>query len=77
MKLVGADERFGSWDPKGGLRTHQGVAVVVDAEVGSLLEFKLVRETDGQPEWESGPNRYIFVAPGEGPLQLSLQSTTE
>ncbi|MCA8923135.1 MAG: hypothetical protein KDD82_15070 [Planctomycetes bacterium] len=57
---------LGDWDP-----THS--VARVSAPVGTIFEYKLVREASpGSWTWEQREtNRYLLVEPGDGPLHVS------
>ena len=70
-ELVGSGAPFGDWDPAHGQALVEG-HLRMNLPVGAVYEYKLVRENGGKSTWEEGGNRYLFVTPGEAPLQIVL-----
>jgi glycosidase len=69
--LVGSGEPFGGWDPMHGHALAGGKASM-QLPVGAIYEYKLVRKTGPSTTWEDGSNRILWVAPGNGPIQVAL-----
>jgi glycosidase len=75
LRLVGAGDLLGNWQPGAGLpglRDPRGRTVFgFDVPGGAVLEYKLVRPTPGGGwDWEPRGNRYLFVD-GDASLDLS------
>ncbi|MBI4511738.1 MAG: glycosyl hydrolase [Deltaproteobacteria bacterium] len=68
LRVIGAAPELGEWDPARAPEVHGG-RVVVALPVGAVEPLKLaIRRRDGHVTWQEGDDRYLFVAPGEGPL---------
>ena len=74
VRLVGAGDLLGRWNPDSGLSgRHAGGRTVFQFDVpgGAVLEYKLVRrDAEASWEWEPSPNRYLFVD-GDASVELS------
>lgn len=70
LEVVGSAPELGEWSPDHGLSLDAGAASA-QLPVGAVVEFKLVRR-GATPDWEPGPNRFVWVEPGEGPLSVPL-----
>ena len=64
LRAVGAGPELGSWDPAHGLQ----LGAHAELPVGTVAEFKLARPGKQGFEWESGDDRFVFIAPGDGPV---------
>jgi hypothetical protein len=70
--LVGSGDAFGAWNPEHGAPLADGKASLA-LPVGAVYEYKRVQHDGAKVSWEEGDNRFLWVAPGEGPLKVSLQ----
>jgi hypothetical protein len=70
LLAVGSAPELGAWDPQRGAVLH-GSSLSVDVPDGAVYEFKFVkRRADRSVEWESRDDRFVFVPPGTGALNL-------
>ncbi|MFZ5470581.1 MAG: alpha-amylase family glycosyl hydrolase [Myxococcota bacterium] len=72
--LIGSGAELGAWNPAHAIGPADENGVVrTKLPVGSVYELKLVvRSESGEPTWEGGENRALFVAAGNGPLRLEV-----
>ncbi|MDX9721078.1 MAG: alpha-amylase family glycosyl hydrolase [Myxococcota bacterium] len=76
LYVVGSAPELGQWNPAEGLGplTSEGERSSgrFELPVGTVLAYKLVALDDAETRWESGENRYLFVAEGSDALRLEL-----
>lgn len=75
LVLVGTGVRLANWSPGQGLGPFEGAGPEVSLEMeypsAQVMEYKLVLVgPDGAARWQEGDNRYVFVEPGDGPLDV-------
>ena len=69
--VVGAGPALGGWVPERGVPVVDGVARLSVAS-RSVLAFKAVRRSEEGWAWPDGADNYVFVRPGEQPMQVTV-----
>jgi len=80
LYLTGLGTELGNWQPpqaSGPLRPEaETLITTLNLPVGGLYEYKLLIKNHTEITYESRPNRYLFVPPGEGELVVTLAWNT-
>jgi hypothetical protein len=77
LLLTGSGTELGGWNPERAPAAGADAKIALTLPSGSAYEFKLViRRRGGEHIWEEGPNRTLFVTPGDDPLVLELDFRT-
>ncbi len=75
--LAGAGPELGDWDPTQAIgplpRGAAAAPVTIQLPSRSVAEYKLIlKRPDGSVQWESGPDRFLFVSSANGPLEVRV-----
>ncbi|MBI5509792.1 MAG: glycosyl hydrolase [Deltaproteobacteria bacterium] len=74
--VVGLGRELGNWEPSHGVGPlapeAEHLTGEVELPVGGVFEYKLVAKESDRIRWEGGENRYLFVGPGAGRLDVEL-----
>jgi len=72
--VAGAGPELGDWDPAHAVGPiASGGRALLQFPTRSVVEFKLIlKHPDGSVQWESGPDRFIFISEAPRPLEISL-----
>lgn len=76
VRAVGMGEELGDWRPEQGAGPFVAAGALrrgrLELPEGGAFEYKLVARGRGEVRWESRPNRYLYVGPGEDVLRVEL-----
>jgi hypothetical protein len=72
--VAGAGPELGDWDPARAIGPiASGGRAMLQFPTRSVVEFKLIlKHPDGSVQWESGPDRFVYVSEAPGAVEVPL-----